>query len=138
MTDDEPDNGPREGGPERPAVGSVAEEAAQLFAALAGLAKGQGSEYAGAAAGAASAASDAFRNVNEHLATGAQDCTYCPVCQVIHAVRSTSPEVKAHLALAASSLVQAAAGVLATHVPSDQEASPVQKINLDGDGWEES
>ena len=33
------------------------------------------------------------------------------------AVRATSPEVKQHLTTAATSLLHAAAGVLATHVP---------------------
>jgi len=56
------------------------------------------------------------------------------VCQVIHAVRHTSPEVKAHLASAASSLMHAAAGVLATHVPGSDRPSGVEKIDLDDEG----
>lgn len=117
-------------------VGSVGEEAAKLFAALSGWAKEQGTDYAGSAAGAASAMSEALHDVNEHIATGSAECKYCPVCQVIAAVRATSPEVKAHLAIAASSLMQAAAGVLATQVP-DGKASPVEKIDLDDEGpWE--
>ncbi|MET3963570.1 hypothetical protein ABIE44_003504 [Marmoricola sp. OAE513] len=119
-------------------VGSVGEEAAKLFAALSGWAKDQGTDYAGTAAGAAGAMSEALNNVNEHIATGGADCKYCPVCQVISVVRSTSPEVKAHLTLAASSLMQAAAGVLATQVPGDAKSSPVEKINLDESTWDES
>lgn len=134
---DEFDGGQRPGGPDEP-VGSVGEEAAKLFAALSGWAKDQGTDYAGTAAGAASAMSDAVHNINEHIATGGEDCKFCPVCQVIHAVRSTSPEVKAHLAIAASSLMQAAAGVLATQVPSDAKPSPMEKINLDEGTWDES
>jgi hypothetical protein len=80
--------------------------------------------------------SETVHTINEHIATGSEDCRYCPVCQVIHAVRTTSPEVKAHLAVAASSLMHAAAGVLATHVPPDK-ASPVEKIDLDGTDWDE-
>ena len=118
-------------------VGSVGEEAAKLFAALSGWARDQGSEYAGSAAGAAAAMSETLHGIDEHIATGAEECRYCPVCQVIHAVRSTSPEVKAHLAVAASSLMHAAAGVLATHVPEDK-ASPVEKIDLDDSGWDET
>ena len=125
------------GGPSEP-VGSVGEEAAKLFAALSGIAKERGSDVGGTAAGAASAMSDALHGVNEHLATGSQDCTYCPVCQVISLVRTTSPEVKAHLAVAASSLMQAAAGVLATQVPNDAKTSPVEKINLDEGSWDDS
>ena len=122
---------------ERPGepVGSVAEEAAKLLSAISGFARDHAGEYAGAAGGAAGAAQSAFQNVNEHLATGAPECTYCPICQVVHAVRTTSPEVKAHLAIAANSLVQAAAAMLATHVPDDAQ-QPVEKINLD-DSWEE-
>ncbi len=118
-------------------IGNVGEEAAKLFAALSGWAKDQGTDYAGTAAGAASAVSDAFHNVNEHIATDGQDCKYCPLCQVISAVRSTSPEVKAHLAIAASSLMHAAAGVLATQVPTDSKTSPVEKIDLDAGAWDD-
>jgi len=118
-------------------VGSVGEEAAKLFAALSGWAREQGTDHAGSAAGAAAAMSETMHSLNEHIATGSEDCRYCPLCQVIHAVRETSPEVKAHLTVAASSLVQAVAGILATQVPTDA-ASPVQKIDLDGSGWDET
>jgi hypothetical protein len=126
------------GGPGDEPIGTVAEEAAKLLSALSGYARDQAGEYAGAASGAANTASAAFRSVNEHLATGAEECTWCPVCQVIHAVRSTSPEVKGHLAVAANALVQAAAAVLATHAPGDDGSKPVQKIDLDDDSWEDS
>jgi hypothetical protein len=122
-------------------VGSVGEEAAKLFAALSDWAREQGTDHAGAAtgaaAGAAAAMSETMHSFNEHIATGSEDCRYCPVCQVIHAVRETSPEVKAHLTVAASSLVQAVAGILATHVPTDA-TSPVQKIDLDDGDWDET
>ena len=122
--------------PDEP-IGSVGEEAAKLFAALSGWARDQGVDYAGSAAGAAAAMSETAHAINEHIATGSEDCRYCPVCQVIHAVRTTSPEVKAHLAVAASSLMHAAAGVLATQVPHDKR-SPVEKIDLDDSDWDES
>jgi hypothetical protein len=118
-------------------VGSVGEEAAKLFAALSGWARDQGSNHEGSAAGAAAAMSETMHTLNEHIATGSEDCRYCPVCQVIHAVRTTSPEVKAHLTVAASSFVQAVAGVLATQAPSDK-ASPVQKIDLDDNDWDDA
>ena len=138
MSDDEgerPGTGPHAAGDEP--VGSVGEEAAKLFAALSGWARDQGTEYAGSAAGAAAAMSDTMHTVNEHIATGAEECRYCPVCQVIHLVRNTSPEVKAHLAVAASSLMHAAAGVLATQVPSDKKG-PVEKIDLDDTDWDDA
>ena len=117
--------------------GRVAEEAAKLFAAFSGWARDQGTDYAGSAAGAAAAMSGTAHSINEHIATGSEECRYCPVCQVIHAVRATSPEVKEHLAVAASSLMHAAAGLLSTHVPQDKP-SPVEKIDLDDSDWDES
>jgi hypothetical protein len=118
-------------------IGSVGEEAAKLFTALSGWAKDQGAGQTDSAMGAVGAMSDMFANVNEHIATGGADCKYCPLCQLISAVRATSPEVKTHLAVAASSLMHAAAGVLATQVPQDGKASPVEKINLDEDTWDD-
>ncbi len=106
-----------------PPVGSIGEEAAKLLEALQEWARESGHEYAGAAAGAAEGAASTFQQVNEHLATGGADCRYCPLCQVIALVRSTSPEVRHHLGAAASSLLQAASGVLATSVP-DRPSRP--------------
>lgn len=137
MSDDERQPpGPGGGSPGGEDVGSVGEEAAKLFSALAGWARDQGTDYAGTAAGAATAFGEALHNVNEHVATGAPECKYCPICQVISAVRATSPEVKAHLAVAASSLMHAAAGLMATQVPEDSRGPRVEKINLD-DAWDE-
>lgn len=140
---DQPGAADRPGARPRPSaggdepVGSVGEEAAKLFAALSGWARDQGTEYAGSAAGAAAVLSDTFHRIDEHVATGAEECRYCPLCQAIQLVRSTSPEVKAHLAVAASSLMQAAAGVLATQVPSEKKG-PVEKIDLDDTDWDDS
>ena len=122
--------------PEDP-IGSVGEEAAKLFAALSSWARDHGAEYAGSAAGAAAAMSDAAHALNEHVATGAEECRYCPVCQAIHLVRTTSPEVKTHLAVAASSLMHAAAGLLAAHAEPEKKA-PVEKIDLDDAGWDDA
>lgn len=118
-------------------VGSVGEEAAKLFAALADVARDKGAGLGDAAGSAASGLSGALHDVGEHIATGGEDCKYCPVCQVIHLVRTTDPAVKAHLAVAASSLVQAAAGLLATQVPSDKPAEGVEKIDLTDDEGDE-
>jgi len=111
-------------------AGSVGEEAAKLFSVLSGWATDTGVVSADAGQGMV----DALRGIDEHIATGGEDCRYCPVCQVIHAVRHTSPEVKAHLASAASSLMHAAAGVLATQVPRSDRPSGVEKIDLDDEG----
>ncbi len=128
MNDATGPQGPHDPGGEP--IGSVGEEAAKLFAALSGWTKEHGSEYAGAATAMSAAMHDLGQDVGDHLATGGEDCRFCPMCQVIHAVRQTSPEVKAHLATAASSLLQAAAGILATQVPRERP-EPVQRIDLD-------
>ena len=153
MSDHPGPGAPRGADPQGEAIGSVGEEAAKLFTALSGLAKDfgagavsaasgakdQAEQSASSGAGGAFAFGDVLRDVNEHISTGGEDCRYCPVCQVISAVRATSPEVKAHLAVAASSLMHAAAGVLATQVPTDDKKSgPVEKIDLDDEGWDES
>jgi hypothetical protein len=54
------------------------------------------------------------------------------VCRTIHVVRQMSPEVRAHLTSAASSLFQAAAGVMATQVPPERRPG-VERIDLDAD-----
>jgi hypothetical protein len=120
----------------------VAEEAAKLLGALGDWARDQGTDWAQGAAGLADHAATTARQVREHLddnlATGSEECRYCPVCRTIHAVRQMSPEVKAHLTTAATSLLQAAAGVMATQVPSGSAdgqsgRSGVEHIDLDDD-----
>ncbi len=124
-------------------VGSVGEEAAKLMDALQDWVKESGA--AGAASGLGGLGGglgEQWRTVNEHLATGGADCTYCPVCQVIHRMREASPEVRGHVAVAASSLLQAAAALIETRAPrpsagqSDQSTTEprVTKIDLDGEG----
>lgn len=128
-------NGQGEGDPD---VGSVAEEAMKLLGALSHWAADQGAEGAEGIPGLVGQAVDAARGVGEHLeenlATGAPECTYCPICRTVHLVRRTSPEVRAHLTAAAASLMQAAAGALAgaaTHQPPPARADGVQHIDLD-------
>ena len=113
-------------------VGSVGEEAAKLLSALNDWAKESGSGHVHGAAAAAEGLLGGLKEIDEHVATGSAECRYCPVCQAISLVRSTSPEVRAHLSSAASSLLQAAAGLLATSVPDGSpRASGVEKIDLD-------
>jgi hypothetical protein len=116
-------------------VGSVSEEALKLFGALSDWARDHGSDLGQGLSGFADQAAASAREVNEHLSTGAPECTYCPICRAVHAVRQTSPEVRAHLAVAASSLLQAAAGMLATAVPDEarDRAGGVERIDLDDD-----
>jgi hypothetical protein len=127
MTDEGQDSGARPGGEEP--LGSVAEEAAKLLDALQGWAREGGGEAAGAAA---AGLGGRLKDIDEHLATGGAECTWCPVCRAVAVVRQTSPEVRTHLATAASSLLQAAAGLLDAHAQgATRPASGVQKIDLD-------
>ena len=119
-------------------IGSVGDEALKLFGVLSDLARQHAGDAAGTAEGVAGQAAAMAQAVNEHLATGSAECTYCPVCRVVHAVRETSPEVKAHLRTAATSLLQAAAGLMETVPPPGGSRGPsrgtaVERIDLDGE-----
>lgn len=137
-------------GPDEP-VGSLNEEAARLFGAFtdwAGEHNGGGDGTDSAAAHSLRGMAEAIRRVNEHVATGDPQCTYCPVCRVIQTVRETSPEVRQHLADAAGSLLGAAAALVNDRGdsrgrprPTDPdgggtEVAGVEKIDLSGDSWD--
>jgi hypothetical protein len=80
-------------------VGSVADEAAKLFAAL-------------------------HRNGKEPEAEpqlGA-DCQWCPVCQLIHRVRQCSPETMEHLAAAAAGVLGSLRALLDAAAETAREA----------------
>ena len=80
--------------PPRTTVGSVGDEAAKLLGALADWAR-----RATAPCGRTPRWSRPLvAEVNDHIATGDAECTYCPICRTVHAVREASPEVQAHLA----------------------------------------
>jgi hypothetical protein len=108
---------------DREPVGSVAEEAAKLLGALSGWAREHGD-------GLSSFADE----LHDHLATGAPECSWCPLCRTVAAVRHTSPEVRAHLASAASSLMLAVSAMMATNPPPADGG--VERIDLD-DEWPE-
>jgi hypothetical protein len=114
-------------------IGSVADEAAKLLGALSDWAQDHGTDLGQAASGLAGHAARSAQGVNEHLATGAAECTYCPICRTVHALRETSPEVRAQLATAATALLQAASGLLATAVPDARRdpSAGVERIDLD-------
>lgn len=134
--------GPRPGADD---VGNVAEEAAKLLGAISDWAKDQsgdlGASLGSLAGHAAAQAQQVGRHLDEGIATGAPECTYCPVCRTVHVVRTLSPEVRAHLTTAAGSLLQAAAALMATAVPpqSGQTGRPpgVERIDLDDNEWPE-
>jgi hypothetical protein len=120
-------------GPEGPdEVGSVAEEATKLLGAVADWARDHGSDLGAGVAALADQAAATAHDINAHIATDDAECRYCPVCRTVHAVRTASPEVRAQLTTAASSFLQAAAGMLAAgHSGSNDR--PVQRIDLDDD-----
>ncbi|HRI99065.1 MAG TPA: hypothetical protein PLZ93_25800 [Nocardioides sp.] len=115
-------------------VGSVGDEAAKLFSALADWAGDHLGDGLGGVGDGLGGLADKAREVDEHLATGSAECLYCPVCRTVHAVRHASPEVKAQLATAASSFLQAAASLLAAAGGTGSQPAPrVQHIDLDPD-----
>jgi hypothetical protein len=117
-------------------VGSVGEEAAKLLGALQDWARDRGSEHVHATAEGLGGLAG---SVNDHVATGSESCLYCPLCQVISAVRNTRPEVKDHLVVAASSLVQALLAALASGQSKTDESrrsDPLEKIDLAADDWD--
>ena len=126
--------------PADPEIGSLGEEAAKLLGALSNWASEQQAGPGAPWSDLAAQAAEAFHEVDEHLATGAAECTYCPICRTVHAVRQASPEVRAHLATATASLLQAAAGMLATATADAAggrgRGEGVEHIDLD-DQWPE-
>jgi hypothetical protein len=92
-------------------VGSAAEEAARLIAAL--------QEWAGRAMSA----------VDGHIATGSEECRLCPICQGISLLRTANPEAFGHLSDAAASLTAALRAALADYGRS--ERPPVQHIDVE-------
>jgi hypothetical protein len=116
-------------------VGSAAEEAAKLFGAFSDWARDHGADLGVGLGGLAGQAAAAARDVSGHVATGAEECRWCPVCRAVHVLRSASPEAREHLAAAVTSLAEAATAMLATSVPGDRARSrDVEHIDLDGDG----
>jgi len=114
-------------------VGTVAEEATKLLGAVADWARDHGSDLGAGVAALADQAAASAHDLNAHIATDDPECRYCPVCRTVHAVRSASPEVREQLTAAATSFLQAAAGLLAAGQPGGGTKPPVQRIDLDDD-----
>ena len=116
-------------------IGSVAEEATKLLGAVADWAREHGSDLGSNVAALADQAAAAAHDVSAHIATDDPECRYCPVCRTVHAVRTANPEVRAQLTSAASSFLQAAAGMLAAGAGNGGPAGgrPVERIDLDED-----
>jgi hypothetical protein len=86
-----------------PPLGSAAEEAARLFAAV--------EQWARSRAGGLLD--------EEHLATGSAECSVCPLCQTVHALRQVKPETVEHLLDAAASVVAALRSTVLGAPPDD-------------------
>ena len=100
-------------------LGTAAEEAARLFAAV--------EDWARTRAGSLLA--------EDHLATGAPECSVCPLCQAITAARSVRPEAVEHLLDAAASVVAALRTAVSTPEPGSRapRGAGVQHIDVEGD-----
>jgi hypothetical protein len=99
-------------GPGGPQVGSAAQEAARLFAAVEDWARTRGE------AGAA-----------EH--TGSSTCGVCPVCSGIALLRDVRPETVEHLLDAAASVVAALrSAVVPPSAPDGSRPSGVEHIDV--------
>jgi hypothetical protein len=86
-------------------LGSAAEEAAKLAAALQDFAQ---------------------RTTRGRVATGSAECRLCPICQLISLMRDSNPAVVEHLAIAAESIVAAIAAAAAPYQrpPRPDQRSP--------------
>ena len=82
-------------------IGSVAEEAAKLFAVL---------QNAADSGGTAHAEHEPADQEHEHKA--GPECQWCPVCQLINKVRNTSPETIEQLSTAAAHVLGSVRSVL--------------------------
>ena len=95
-------------------VGSAAEEAVKLLAAAEQWARSRAAHLVD----------------DEHLATGTPECTSCPVCQTVGALRGVRPEAVEHLLDAAASLVAALKVAVVPPEPPAPPASRVQHIDV--------
>ena len=104
---------------EREPVGTLAEEAAKLLAAV--------HAWAG---DSASVASDQEAQDPGHAAHEPAECQWCPLCRLVRLARNTSPDVRDHLSQAAISLALAVKGLLDDPVTSARRETPLEKIDV--------
>lgn len=67
--------------------------------------------------------------LSEHLATGAPECTWCPICQLVAVLRGERPDVNEKLV----SLVAALRAMFDTAGAQSPEQPRVQHIDLGGE-----
>jgi hypothetical protein len=97
-------------------VGSAAEEAVKLFAAMEDWARKKAGHVLD----------------EEHVATGSAECQMCPVCQGIGVLRHVRPEAVEHMLDAAASFVAALKSAVTTPAAEDtaRRATRVQHISV--------
>jgi hypothetical protein len=96
-------------------VGSLAEEAAKLVSALSSMQSG------------------GHDDAHDGHDPSSPECRYCPLCALARAARSMTPDVREHLASAATSLLMAARSLVDEAVARTEARSaepPVEKIDL--------
>ncbi len=66
------------------------------------------------------------------FATGSEECTLCPVCQVVGAVRENHPEVAEHLTDAVTALAAAVRSAIRSHEAewSARPTTGVERIDI--------
>ena len=99
-------------------VGSAAEEAARLFAAVEDWVRTRGGGLLDGAP-------------LEHLATGDATCTICPLCQSVSLLRQVRPETVEHLLDAAASVVAALRSAAVVPPPGDEPARAPRVERID-------
>ena len=97
-------------------VGTAAEEAVKLFAAMEEWARRKASHVLD----------------EQHIATGSAECQICPVCQGIGVLRHVRPEAVEHMLDAAASFIAALKTAVAAPVGEDvvRRANKVQHISV--------
>ena len=111
----------------------MAEEAAKLLGALSGWASTHGGDLGH---GLSDIASAAIHDVDEHIATGAPSAATARCAGWCTSCARPAPRCAPTSSLAGTSLMQAAAALLATAVPDDTDrgSGGVEQIDLD-DEW---
>lgn len=117
-------------------VGSLAEEAARLIAAVQGWAQDQRPRHTERDADAEPIDGQSVPGgVHDDPLGGSHhdpmsvECRYCPLCALAKMAKATTPEVRDHLASAALSLALAFKGLL-DNGSAWAEGPPVEKIDL--------
>lgn len=69
----------------------------------------------------------------DHIATGAPECRYCPVCRAIAASRAAGPDVLGHVVSAGESLYAAMRDAVAAYERTGQRPSGPAEAGRQGD-----